>query len=292
MKRLFFLTLACILTLQTPVYADVAGPYLPGIFQEAKEKGYVDLETKPLTLVLHENSRTVESFVAVGTNFVPLRETAAFFGKTTVYNSQNKTIRLLDEIPVNVPASEITAESKRFYQSNIPIFYKNSMVNNQALHPLLPYSYTCDGVTYVPLKTLAGSFDYMYTIDYGTNSILLQQPVGLVTPVKTIYNAYGADGYDERKELWQKLQTIQDGKQLYGNAYLQPYLDEIRLIEDYTYNEPHHVTRYKWDYSEHELVLYNGKPYIYYTTHTIEWQDCTGPAMVTLYQLNLPEADS
>ncbi|WP_458408169.1 stalk domain-containing protein [Anaerotignum sp.] len=287
MKKLFLLTLACILTLQTPVYADVIGPYLPGIFQKAKENGYIDLETKPMTLILGENSRTVESFEAVGTQFVPLRETAAFFGKTTLYNPQNKTVRLTKDPPIVSPASEITAGTKRFYSSNTPIFYENGIVNRQELHPLLPYSYTSDGITYIPLKALSEAFGYMYTFDYEANSVLLQQPVGLVSPVK-ISNAFS----NEELKFIKQLQFLQEGEALYNNIDLQPYLKEIQLIENYKYNEPHYVHHSIFSKNEDALVMYEGNLYIYYTTHIIDWQDCVGSTFATLYQLNPLETAS
>lgn len=284
MKKLFSLTFAYILMLQTTVYADVTGPYLPAIFQEAKEQGYVNLETKPLTLVLDGKSQVVNSFVSVGTIFVPLREAAAFFGKTTVYIPQNQTIHLLDEAPTPPPTTEARSETKRFYHSNIPIFTANGILNSKVLHPLLPYSYLCEGVTYVPLKSLTNAFHYMYTIDYETNCIQLQQPSGLVTPMK-VFDAFS----EEESKFARQLQILLEGKHLYQNADLQPYLKEIDLIETYTYHEPHRIIR-GWLYEmDDALVLYEGDPYLYITTHTIDWQDCGGPTFATLYRLNIPK---
>lgn len=284
MKKLFSLTLACILMLQTTVYADVTGPYLPAIFQEAKEQGYVDLETKPLTLVLDGKSHVVDSFVSVGTIFIPLREAAAFFGKTTVYIPQNQTIHLLDESSAFPPATEVKSETKRFYHSNVPIFTSNGILNNKVLHPLLPYSYLCEDVTYVPLKALANAFHYMYTIDYETNCIHLQQPPCLVTPIK-IFDAFS----EEESKFAQQLQILLEGKDLYQNADLQPYLKEIDLIETYTYHEPRRIIR-GWLYEmDDALVLYKEDLYLYITTHTIDWQDCGGPTFTTLYRLNIPK---
>lgn len=275
MKKICFLTLACILTMQTPVFAAYGGPSYTAILYEAQKDGFLDAETRPLTLVLGEQSCTVEFFQAARTIFVPLRETAAFLGKTVRYDKTFHTVTLLNEPTTSPPSTEVNASTKRFYLRSILIYNENHRIFFQNGHPLLADAYSLDGRLYVPLKLLTEASSLWFTREEDT--IALQSSSGLVTPVRK-FSSLDSDETAKYNQLMDSLTPLS----IDNKADLKPYIEEIQRREKYAFSD------YLKSMSiEYALVLYEDAPHILTRTYLLPLEECEGFSHYTLYHLNL-----
>ena len=275
MKKICFLTLACILTMQTPVFADYVGPSDTAILYEAQKDGFLDVETQPLTLILGEQSCTVESFQAARTIFVPLRETAAFLGKTVCYDKTFHTVTLLNEPTVFFSSTEVNASTKRFYLRSILIYNENHRIFFQNGHPLLADAYSLDGRLYVPLKLLTEASSLWFTKE--EDIIALQSSSDLVTPVKK-FSSLDPDETAEYNQLMDSLTPLS----IENKDDLKPYIEEIQRREKYAFGDYLQIKS-----MEHAIVLYEDAPHILTRTYLLPLEECEGFPYYTLYRLNL-----
>lgn len=279
MKKLFFLTLACVLTMQTPVFADYGDPNYTMMFQQAQKDGFMDFQIRPLTLLLGEQSRAVESFTAAKTLFVPLREAAAFLGKTVHYDKTTHTITLLDEPPAALPPAKPEAGTKRFYLRSVLILHENHVFHFKDGHPLLADAYSLDGRLYVPLKLLTETSACWFSKE--EDIITFHSASGMVTPVRTI-SCDTSEGWEESKQLFDLPPLSVNSRE-----NLKPYVDEIRLRERYAFGDFLQIKS-----MEHALVLYEDAPHILTCSHLLPLEDCVAFQHYTLYRLDIPETYS